>query len=150
MSPLFGNAASSHYGTHYMVICKRWIVTNAEESSCSAITVISRRLEKGTKVGVPVEFRIITSGIQACRVTAIPICSVYVINLIHRFDFKKVERALGKKRFHKDEFTLTSEISLFYARIPENVQHKIVEKKHSLFHWIYSYTVSEINVTIFV
>jgi hypothetical protein len=129
MSLLFDNAVSSHYGTHCMVICKRWIITNTEESGYGLIRVSSLHLERDKKAGVPVEFRIRTSRIQVYRYTAMPICSVYVIDLIHKSVYKKAERTLRKQRFQKDEFTLILENSFFFcARIPENVHHKMVDK----------------------
>ena len=48
---LFDNAASSLNGTHCTVIFKPWII-----SSCGLITVITLHLERGMRVGVPVEF----------------------------------------------------------------------------------------------
>jgi hypothetical protein len=118
-------------------------------------TVISRHLERGKKAGVPVEFRRSTSRIQIYWVTTTPICGLRQ-QLNSQIWFQKPLKVtlryvtLRKKIFHKDEFILTSEIALFCTRILENVHHRIEEKKHTLFHRIYSCTVSEINVTIFV
>ena len=54
-----------------MVICKRWIITNKEESGCSLITVTSRHLERGTKAGkgkaVPLQARSGPDGSRKLR-----------------------------------------------------------------------------------